>query len=84
MKPMAMRNRTSWVDGMGYWCRHYFKGCSKVHPIALNGNLNENLKGKVFFGSEEKSGILCCQAVFEAGTGLCVLSDGGAAVNRDR
>ena len=45
MKPMAMRNRTSWMDGMGYWCRHYFKGCSKVHPIALNGNLNEKLKG---------------------------------------
>ena len=35
MKPMAMRNRTHWMDRRGNWCRHCSKGYSKVHPIAL-------------------------------------------------
>ena len=64
MKPMAMRNRTYWMDRRGYWCCHCSKGYSKVHPIALNGIPNESWKGKVFLGSEEKSGILCFQAAF--------------------
>ena len=41
-------------------------------------------KGKCFLDPKRKVEYSVSKRLFEPGTGLCVLSDGGGAVNKDR
>ena len=41
-------------------------------------------KGKCFLDLKRKVEYSVSKRLFEPGTGLCVLSDGGGAVNKDR